>query len=133
MENNFICPKCKGALNVSKKIIFSTKNSKGELGLVLFSPEVGDYTIEKNDTYIYEQGDQLKFYCPLCKADLTASDMNDSLARISMIDEENKEHHIMFSMIAGEKCTYKISEENVESYGDSRHKYLSFLNLSSIK
>ncbi|MBI4646435.1 MAG: hypothetical protein HY738_07535 [Bacteroidia bacterium] len=130
MENNFICPKCNGYLNVADHIVFSTKAKNGSHGLIFLSPKVGDYTVEKHISYNYSPGEQLFFYCPLCRADLTAPEVNKNLAKVFMIDSNNKKHAILFSMIAGEKCTYKLSEDEVESFGDSANVYLNFINLS---
>ncbi|MBU0765627.1 MAG: hypothetical protein KJ607_12405 [Bacteroidetes bacterium] len=130
MENNFICPKCNGFLNVSNKIVFATKSKKGDVGLIFLSPKVGDYSVEKNQEYSFEHGDQLSFFCPLCSADLTATQVSKNLAEVTLVDKDDKKHNILFSMVAGERCTYKITEDTLEAFGESAHKYVNFINLS---
>ncbi|PLX00773.1 MAG: hypothetical protein C0594_15310 [Marinilabiliales bacterium] len=129
MDNNFLCPKCSGALNISKKIIFSVKNKAGKPGIIFLSPEVGNYTAEHNPSFDFELGDQLDFSCPMCGAELTAGE-NNALAEVILEDSENKKSKILFSKIAGEKCTYKVTEENYEAYGENSHKYINYINLS---
>ena len=43
MANDFLCPKCKGYLNVANHIVFTAKTEKGKQGLIFLSPELGNY------------------------------------------------------------------------------------------
>jgi len=131
MKQNFICPRCKGFLNVGNQIILSAEN-KNNTGLVLFSPELGNYTTQKNPNFETLEGEKYEFFCPLCKKKL-AADIHDNLSHIIMIDEEKNEYQILFSKIAGEKSTYKIIGESAEIYGDHHSNYIDFINLSYIK
>jgi len=131
MKQNFICPRCKGFLNVGNQIILSAEN-KNNNGLVLFSPELGNYTTQKNPNFKTIEGEKYEFFCPLCKKKL-AADIHDNLSHIIMIDEEKYEYQILFSKIAGEKSTYKIIGESAEIYGDHHSNYIDFINLSYIK
>lgn len=129
MKNDFLCPKCNGYLNVGDYIIFSAKTKRGDLGLILLSPKIGDYTVHKHPFFNFKKGERVQFFCPICHADLVAIDVNENLAKIKMIDDKNKEHTILFSGIAGEKCTYKITDKNVEAFGKDASKYINFFNL----
>jgi len=40
-ENDYLCPNCKGHLNVSESLVFATKTSRKHKGLLLLSPKVG--------------------------------------------------------------------------------------------
>jgi uncharacterized protein YbaR (Trm112 family) len=131
MKQNFICPRCKGFLNVGNQIILSAEN-KNNTGLVLFSPELGNYTTQKNPNFETLEGEKYEFFCPLCKKKL-AADIHDNLSHIIMIDEEKNEYQILFSKIAGEKSTYKIIGESTEIYGDHHSNYIDFINLSYTK
>ncbi len=44
-----------------------------------------------------------------------------------MIDEDMQEYEIVFSKIAGKKCTYKIKDHKIiERYGDDANAYINF-------
>lgn len=132
MKQNFICPRCKGYLNVGKQIVLSAENKNGNIGLILFSPEIGNYSIEKNPGFETKEGEKYEFFCPLCREKLAAN-IHDNLSHIIMIDEDNNKYQILFSKIAGEKSTYKIVGESVEIYGDHHSNYINFINLSHTK
>ena len=132
MEKNFFCPRCKGYLNVDKFIVLSAKTAKSETGIIFFSPEIGNYTLKTNSNFKILQGEKYDFSCPMCKKKL-ASDLHDNLSRIIMKEEDGKEYEILFSQIAGEKSTYKILGESIDTYGDDKSNYINFINLSSNK
>lgn len=126
MNKNYLCPECRGHLNVSDRIVFSTRKPDGSRGLVFLSPKIGDYSIVSHEEYKLSDGDKLDFYCPLCQANLVAEKVSGNLGRVIMIDENKKESRILFSEIVGQRCTFKISEENVEAYGDNLDEYTNF-------
>ena len=132
MKKNFLCPRCKGYLNVGQNIILAADTKHGDAGLILFSSEVGNYSTETNPDFIIKDGEKYNFFCPICQKKL-ATDIHDNLSHIIMIDEENREFEILFSKIAGEKSTYKIIGESVEIFGDHHSNYVDFINLSSTK
>lgn len=132
MKKNFLCPRCKAYLNVGQHIILAAKTNEGDAGLILLSPEIGNYKTETNSEFIIKSGEKYDFFCPICHQKL-ASDIHDNLSHIIMTDEKNKEFKILFSKIAGEKSTYKIIGESVEIFGDHNSAYVDFLNLSSTK
>ena len=126
MKTNYLCPKCKGFLNVGENVIFSTRNKNHDVGLVLLHQELGNYKVIKHPDYNYEEGECLEFFCPICHKNLSTGD-KEKLVGIIMVDE-NKTYNVLFSQIAGEKSTYKIIGDNVEAFGTHKHKYLDFLN-----
>jgi len=123
---SYICPFCKGHLRLAKEIIFLTKTKSGQSSLVLLSPEIGDYNVVTAPNTNYESGEHVNFICPICYENLDAKDYGDNLAKIYMVDKNGKQSEILFSKIVGEKCTYKISGEDVESFGDNANKYTSY-------
>ena len=132
MSQHFICPRCKGYLNVGDHIILSAESNNKTPGLILFNPELGNYTTIKNPNFITKEGEKYEFFCPLCHQKL-AADIHVNLSHILMIDENNNEYQILFSKIAGEKSTYKIIGESAEIYGDHHSNYIDFINLSHTK
>ncbi len=125
MKTNYLCPKCKGFLNVGENVIFSTRNKNHDVGLILLHSELGNYKVIKHPDYHYEEGERLEFFCPICHKSLSTGG-KEKLVKILMVDE-NKTFHVLFSQIAGEKSTYKITGDNVEAFGKHKHKYLNFL------
>ncbi len=133
MNKSYICPHCKGHLMIDKDIIFLTKTKQGESGLVLISPEIGDYSYKSHPSVKYKDGDHVNFICPICYENLDAKEYESkNLAKIYMIDEKGKQHSIVFSKIKGEKCTYKISDDTFEAYGKNSGDYLNYFGETSM-
>ena len=125
MRNNYLCPACKGQLKIDTCIVFRVENDHNEKGLLLLSPNLGNYEVKRHPDFQYNEGEHISFYCPICQTNL-ASKMSENLAEIIMIDENNNEYEIYFSEIAGEKCTYKISEGEVITFGKDSVQYMNF-------
>jgi len=132
MKNNFICPRCKGYLNVGDHIILAADTEHKDAGLILLSPELGNYSIKTNSEFEIRDGEKYDFFCPVCQEKLAAN-VHDNLSRILMVDENGKQYEILFSKIAGEKSTYKIVGESLELYGEHKSNYINFINLSNFK
>jgi len=126
MQKYYICPQCKGHLKVGEYIILTAKNQKKEGGLLLLHPRIGNYDSIKHPSFTYKKGESLEFCCPLCSTCL-ASKFDTNLVHVIMIDKDGKEYDIYFSRIAGEKSTYKVSEDQaVMSAGEHSHRYTYF-------
>ena len=41
-DNNYLCPKCKGYLNVGGHILFATKTRRNHKGLLMLDPKIGE-------------------------------------------------------------------------------------------
>lgn len=123
MNNDFICPKCEGYLVVGGSVILSISMQSGLRGLILLSPELGNYAKVSSPHVKIENGEMLDYHCPICHAKLAASDVHPRLVRLIMIDDKSKRHEIFFSGIVGEHCTYKISENVYEKFGESSATY----------
>ena len=94
--------------------------------IILLSPELGDYKVVNHPSFDFKEGDYIEFFCPICHVQLT-SEKNENLAKVIMIDEDLKESEILFSKIAGEMCTYRMVDGNVEEYGKDSATYLEYL------
>ncbi|MCD4746556.1 MAG: hypothetical protein K8R58_09665 [Bacteroidales bacterium] len=126
MKKSYLCPKCRSQLKITDYIILSAKTEKGNAGLLLFTPQLGDYTIIKHPLFNFEEGEHIDFFCPVCSENLSAADINKNLAEVIMIDEKNHEYKILFSEIAGQKCTYKIKNDDIEAFGEDALEYTNF-------
>lgn len=124
--NNYLCPHCKGHLRANNKIIISAKKQNGDCGLLLLDPELGNYKILKHPSFEIKDGERIDFYCSICHETLVAKDYDEHLARVIMVDTNNKEFDILFSKITGEECTYKVKDGIVEAYGVDSGHYTNF-------
>ena len=125
MEFDYKCPKCKSLLNIGNKIVFSVKVKSENKGLIMFDKELGNYQVKKHDLIQYKKGEMVGFYCPICHENLAANDVNANLARVLMVDDDGDEHIVLFSKIAGEQATYKLSGSELKAFGEDKHKYMN--------
>jgi hypothetical protein len=123
--NDFLCPKCKKHIRVGDQLIFKVRNSNKQSGLVLLSPQIGNYTSVKHPAFQIKKGEFLDFYCPVCNSPLK-SDIHPNLAYVIMIDEQGKSFDVYFSQVAGEHSTYKTDGDSVHMSGEDAGKYTYF-------
>lgn len=122
-DNDYMCPNCKGHLNVGDYLVFATKTQKKHKGLILLSPKVGEYNYIHHEKFQLEKGEMVDFVCPICQADLTSAKNKDH-AMINMVSsEDNTDYQLFFSKKAGNKSTYLVSNENVEAFGEDAMDY----------
>jgi hypothetical protein len=125
-ENNFLCPQCRAQLVPNKKIVLLAKPEKGPSGLLLLSPQLGEYSATTHAAFKLNEGDKVNIYCPVCQGHLGDYMDNKNLARVIMIDDDGEEYDIVFSEIIGQHSTYKIQGEDVESFGEDAKLYTNF-------
>ncbi|MGB4204445.1 MAG: hypothetical protein WBJ84_02370 [Bacteroidales bacterium] len=128
MSNNYLCPSCKGYLNVGKYVVFSVTTAKNRRGLLLLSAELGDYSVISNPEFIVDEGEKTSFYCPICHASLECK-RHSNLARVLMIDEKDEVYEVLFSEIAGEKCTFQVERSDVRIFGEHSRLYREFIEV----
>ncbi|MFZ0471395.1 MAG: hypothetical protein WAL94_02155 [Bacteroidales bacterium] len=129
MAVDFLCKACRGILNVKTSIIISaTKINSTKRGLVYLNPELGNYTNTTHPSFGMEDGAEYIYNCPICHSQLNSAKY-PHLVRIILRDENGKESDIYFSNIAGEKCTYKLSETGVEKQGPDASKYDKYFDI----
>jgi hypothetical protein len=128
MHNNYLCPHCKGFINIEDEIIFTVNTEDGKPGLISLNAELGNYKIKHNKWFNVIEGKYHVFFCPICHKDLS-SDVHPGLVWIVLKDSDGKEFNIYFSGIAGEKSTFKVIGDSAEIYGDDSNKYVDYFNL----
>ena len=117
-KNDYLCPKCKGHLNVGDHVVLTTKNNRKKKGVILLSPDVGSYSYIHHSAYGFQDGELVEFHCPICQKDLQSSS-NPDFVSIIMVDHNNMEYKVMFSRKVGEKSTYVVSNDDVvEMFGE---------------
>lgn len=116
-DNDYICPSCKGHLNVGNYLVFATNTQRKHKGLLMMSPVIGDYEYFHHNKFVLNDGEKVDFECPICQIDLTSS-QNADFAMIHMVGvEDGSEYELYFSKIAGNKSTYIVANDAVESFG----------------
>ena len=126
MKKDYLCPYCKGKLNVKRNIVLAVRNEAQQRGLIFLSAKIGNYESTTHPSFTIKEGEQLEIFCPMCHANLKAIEFDEHLAKVSMMDESQKVYEIVFSEIVGEHCTYKLVEHSVESYGEDKNQYTNF-------
>jgi hypothetical protein len=75
----------------------------------------------------FKEMECLDFFCPICRSNLTATDVNKNLVRIIMIDKNQREYDLYFSRLRGEHSTFIISDDNiVKKYGKDSSSYVDY-------
>jgi len=129
MHNDFLCPKCNGQLNVGDVLIFVSKINDERNGLLLLHPELGNYSVINHKLFHISKGEVVEFSCSICQENLT-SEIDNNLASVFMIDKNNVQHNILFSKVNGERCTYKITGDDLESFGEDSATYIDIVKQS---
>ncbi|MBK8946843.1 MAG: hypothetical protein IPM32_16455 [Ignavibacteriae bacterium] len=125
MKNDFLCPYCKGKLNVKSNIVLAVRTEAQKRGLIFLSPKLGNYQVTTHPSFNLKEGEHLEIFCPMCHANLKAIEFDENLAKMFMMDESQKVYEIVFSEIAGEHCTYKLVDSMIESYGEHQNNYVN--------
>jgi len=129
MAIHYLCKACRGHLKVKTSIVLSAQKKKSTIrGLVFLDPELGNYTKTTHPSFTIEPGEEYIYTCPICHS-LLNSAKYEHLVRIIMVDDDNKEYDIYFSEIAGEKCTYKLSDGELEITGKDSKLYNNYFDV----
>ncbi len=129
MKNEYLCPYCRGHLKVGNNIIFSVRTKDNKRGLLLLSPELGNYRCTNHKSLNLIEGEKVETFCPICHSNLKAININRNLAEVIMVDESGEQYEIYFSEIVGEHSTYKIQDSDVESFGDDSGDYMNYFGV----
>ncbi len=124
MSNKFFCPACMAHLNPGTKIVM--RISKGrKKGLILLSPQVGNYTSILPEGFGISRGEKVHFECPVCGADLT-SGVDRRLSEVLLKRGEGDFLRVNFSNTYGEEATFVITDDEVRAYGSHAGQYSEF-------
>jgi len=127
-NNNYKCPFCHSHLLIGNKIVlaFEIRNPLRR-GVILFEPELGNYTITVHPTILFKKNEIVDIYCPVCVRNLQAEEVNQFLAKLILVDRDNQQFDLYFSRLAGEHATFKVLNERiVEKFGTETSKYIGF-------
>lgn len=127
MAKDYYCPICKGQLRVKNSILLSARSKQNDKGLVFLNSEIGDYSITTHPDFRIQDGEEYTFFCPICHATLNREE-NPQLVKIHMRDGD-EDFEVYFSSLAGEKCTYKISDKSIEQIGPDSTRYKQYFDV----
>jgi hypothetical protein len=122
---DFLCPECRGHILVGDHLIFKVKNRKKQTGLLLLSPQIGNYTSVRHPSLEIQTGETMEFFCPICNASLT-SDIHKNLAHVILNDETGKSNDVYFSQIVGEYSTFETDGDALHVTGADAGRYTYF-------
>lgn len=121
MSNCYHCPRCTGLLNPGTKVIFVLEDGSTR-GLLLLSPDLGDYAVVLAESFPILVGTLYTFRCPICAASLT-SHRNDKMVEILCRQPDGAEARVAFSRVAGEHATFIRGPDGVTSFGEHAERY----------
>jgi hypothetical protein len=121
MKRFYHCPHCGTRLNPNVKIIVRAEIGDRQ-GLLLLSPQPGNYQIIASESLRPVEGEVAELFCPVCQADLV-SDVDDHLAELAYKTDQGGAGRVVFSRVYGEHATYVLNEEQVRSYGENAGAY----------
>lgn len=117
-ENDYLCPKCKGHLNVGGSLVFATETHRKHKGLIMLNPKIGEYDYKHHPNFSLEKGESVDFHCPICHTNLTAAKNKDYAMILMVVNEDNCDYELYFSKKAGNKSTYVVAKEEIEAFGE---------------
>lgn len=114
-QYNFYCPHCDAPLSVSGVIELITRRKNGDKGIIKLATKVGNYNYEHEPPTEFEAGEIVDFICPKCAKNLHTNQYKN-FALLNMHVEQGISFEVIFSRTAGERKTYVITEDGVETY-----------------
>jgi hypothetical protein len=116
MKRTYLCPKCSAVLNPNVKIVLAAVRHERR-GLVLLSPQPGNYQAIVPEDLGLRDGDLVEFHCPVCGVLLTTSH-DDNLAGLCFRFSTGLEGKVYFSRRYGEHATFFVADDEVRTYGE---------------
>jgi len=121
MKREYACPHCKATLNPGTKIILAARRGRHR-GLILLSPQIGNYKTIIDPGFPLRRGDMVEFACPACATPLTSA-TERHLAEINLRQSGRRPLVVVFSRVYGKHATFLCDGENVTEYGEDTSHY----------
>jgi hypothetical protein len=121
MKRTYHCLACQAVLNPNIKIVLVVQCTDRK-GLVLLSPQPGNYSTIFADHLGLEKGEMVRFLCPVCGVDLT-SKASPRLARLGVELGDGNRGWVDFSRIFGEQATFVVVGDQVQPFGEDHELY----------
>lgn len=113
------CPNCDKSLTEGKKVHLNFERTEhNHKGHIFLEPEPGNYEFYTEPPTDFKKGERVVFVCPKCKKDLT-SKKNKQFAELKMMVNDFISFEALFSTVYGDKRTYIVTQDEVDTYGDA--------------
>lgn len=116
----YACPQCDAMLNPDETIVLI-----GECGphriLIGFHPEPGNYQAYLPPGIELQEGSLWDFYCPVCGRSL-AMEFAPEMCALDLATQGVR-HRLFFSRTVGERATFVITAEGVQSHGEDAERH----------
>ena len=113
------CPNCDKSLTEGKKVHLNFERTEhNHKGHIFLEPEPGNYEFYTEPPTDFKKGERVVFVCPKCKKDLT-SNKNKQFAELKMMVNDFISFEALFSTVYGDKRTYIVTQDEVDTYGDA--------------
>jgi len=123
------CPKCDKSLTEGRKVELHFRRLKhNHKGIIYLEPEPGNYEFYTDPKIIFEKEERVVFICPNCKSDLT-NKKNNKFAELKMVVNDFISFDALFSTVYGDKRTYIVTDDDIDTYGDAEPNDEIFLDL----
>ena len=120
----YICPFCKGHLNVNDNIVLMVRNKNNDQGMVFLHTELGNYSSQMISSITIHPGEICDFFCPYCHTNIEYHKEKTMLVRLFREEKPGKITQVLFSKVYGEEATFHIDDSQVLSYGEHARKYM---------
>ncbi len=117
-QYDYHCPKCNQKLSTERTVVFDIKRANGDKAKLELSPKPGEYSFRCSPELNFSEGEEIDFFCPACRKNLTSS-RYEKFVEISLQVTEIIKFEVLFSRVYGDKRTYVITEETIEKHGDN--------------
>jgi len=124
MKRTYACPHCNAVLNPNVKIVLRARHEKRN-GLLLFSPQPGNYDVFIPRGFELTKGDRVEFACPVCGGDLSST-RGKAWAEIHFSTDSGTRGSVVFSKVYGSHATCFITEEQERWYGEHARESTNF-------
>jgi len=129
----YLCPGCTAPLNEDDPAVIHMAGTLAGAGFSIttdfgLSASLGEYGASYDPRLALEEGCRVRFGCPHCGRDFTAS-YNQDLAEIEMVDGRD-EYVVVFSRIFGEESSFVVelgTKKLVATYGADAAAYIAEL------
>lgn len=121
MARRYLCPHCRATLNPGTKIVLRLRHGRKH-GLVLLSPQVGNYKTIIAEEILPTTGQVVHLYCPVCGVDLRSASSH-KLAELLLDKETGDLERIAFSRTYGEHATFVVRDNVIRVFGDDAVYY----------
>ncbi|MBN2360645.1 MAG: hypothetical protein JXR83_14410 [Deltaproteobacteria bacterium] len=121
MANDYFCPHCRSSLNPGAHVVMRISHRR-QRGLILLSPQVGNYRRVLPEGFDLESGELVDFSCPVCGGDLT-SPVDRKLGEVLLRRGVDEYARVNFSKVFGERATFVVETSGVHPYGAHAARY----------